>query len=104
MRNMLLFIALLAPAFAGAQPAHIPLDRPGEREFVLDLATLIEPADEEHIRQTCDAVLTSNAIPIIVLTITTMAFYDPNATSIETFARTLYDQWGIGHPQVSGQP
>jgi uncharacterized protein len=82
----------------------ISLERPGEREFVVDKADVITPEDEQRIKQICDRVLTDTASPIIVVTIESMAKYSQRGElPWETFARVLFDQWGIGHLTVGGQ-
>jgi len=82
---------------ANAQPpGRIPLERPGDRQFVLDKANLISDADEQKIKELADRLLTDKAAPIIVVTIESMAQYNGGGMRIETFARFLFDQWGIG--------
>ncbi|MBI1317559.1 MAG: hypothetical protein GC168_01240 [Candidatus Hydrogenedens sp.] len=95
----LLLTALGAPAFA----QKIPLARPGDREFVTDLAELIDAADEIKIAATADQLLTETAIPIIVVTISSMANFGYPDWRIENFARTLFDQWGIGYQELNGR-
>lgn len=75
---------------------ELTLDRPGDREFVRDLANMIDPADEEAIRKTCDKLLSDKATPIIVVTIESMAKHGGANLRIETFATLLFDQWQIG--------
>ena len=82
----------LAPQSVGP----IALAPPGDREFVLDKANLISDADEQKIKQLADQLLTEKAAPIIVVTIESMAQYGGGGLRIETFARLLFDQWGIG--------
>ena len=74
----------------------IALERPGEREFVLDKANLISDADEQKIKQLADKLLTDKAAPIIVVTIESMAQHGGAGIGIETFALVLFNQWGIG--------
>jgi uncharacterized protein len=81
----------------------ITLDRPGDREFVRDLAGLIAPSDVQKIKQICDRLLTDKATPIIVVTINSMADHGGGGMRIETFARLLFDQWGIGVAKINGQ-
>lgn len=83
-----------------ALPEQIPLQRPGDREFILDKADLLSDADEKHIRQIADQLLTDKAAPIIVVTIESMADYGGAGLRIETFARLLFDQWGIGPANI----
>src|SRR5262245_16522483 len=96
---------LLLLAFAQASAAQvITLDRPGDREFIVDRADLITPEDEQRIKQTADRLLTDTASPIIVVTIESMSNYTRRNMTIETFARVLFDQWGIGHLKIGDQP
>ena len=102
-------IAILAIAMClgmTAQPAlaqlpeQIALERPGDREFILDKAGVIDQADAKHIRELADDLLTAKAAPIVVVTIDSMANYGGGGLRIETFARLLFDQWGIGPEQL----
>jgi uncharacterized protein len=108
---MILFalMAVLHPATTGAQeepargPGLISLERPGERDFILDQADLITTADEQHIREIDTKLLNEKATPIIVVTIDSMSAHGGGGMRIETFARLLFDQWGIGHAKLNGQ-
>lgn len=95
---------LLLLLFAAPLAAQIKLDPPGQREFVLDHARLLDPGSTKAIKATCDRVLTEKAIPIVVVTIESMAAHNGAGMTIESFATALYNQWGIGHPTVHGQP
>lgn len=99
-RNCLLLLLLLAAPLC----AQIKLDPPGQREFVLDHANLLDDAARNAIKATCNRVLTDKAIPIVVVTIESMAAHNGAGMSIESFATALYNQWGVGHPTVHGQP
>jgi uncharacterized protein len=81
----------------------ITLDRPGDREFVRDLAHLIDNSDLEKIKTIGNRLLTEKATPIIVVTINSMADHGGAEMRIETFARLLFDQWGIGVAKLNGQ-
>ncbi len=94
---MCLLVASSAPAL------EISLDRPGDREFVRDLAEMLDPAAREKIRQLCDRLLTDKATPIIVVTIESMANHGADDMRIETFATLLFDQWQVGHATLGGQ-
>jgi uncharacterized protein len=93
---------LLCPAVHAQLPGQIDLERPGDREFVLDTANMIDDADEQKIKQLADKLLTDKAAPIIVVTIESMAHHGGAGLRIETFARLLFDQWGIG-PEKLGE-
>lgn len=92
----------LVPSLAPAQ--QINIEPPGERAFVQDLARMVKAEDVEAIREIADQLLTDQAVPIIVVTINSMADHGGPNLRIETFARLLFDQWGIGHEEIEGQP
>ena len=71
------------------------MEPPGDREFIRDLAGLLDPGAQEQIRKICDSLLTDKATPIIVITIESMAKHGGEGMRIETFATLLFDQWGI---------
>lgn len=83
-----------------ALPEEIPLQRPADREFILDKAEMLSDAEEKQIRQIADQLLTDKAAPIIVVTIESMGDYGGAGLRIETFARLLFDQWGIGPANI----
>jgi len=88
---------------APAGNLRINLDKPGDREFIRDLANLIDEGDELIIRQQTDKLLTDTATPIIVVTIESMVKHGGGGLRIETFARLLFDQWAIGHAKVNNK-
>lgn len=88
---------------ADLSATELELKRPGEREFVRDLAGMLDPASTERIRSVCERLLTDTATPIIVITIESMAKYGGEEMRIETFATLLFDQWGIGQATLAGQ-
>lgn len=69
-------------------------DRPAQGEFVLDEAVLIHAGDQQQIENACRNLLRDEQIPIVVVTIPSLAKYD--ASNIEAYARALFDNWGIG--------
>jgi uncharacterized protein len=88
---------------SSASAIEIDLDPPGDREFIRDLAGLLDSGSEEHIRKLCDSLLTDKVTPIIVITIESMAKHGGEDMRIETFATLLFDQWGIGHATLGKQ-
>ncbi|MEX0936864.1 MAG: TPM domain-containing protein [Pirellulales bacterium] len=98
-------VSILACQTAYAQlPSQIDLQRPGDREFVLDTADMINDADEQKIKQIADKLLTDKAAPIVVVTIESMGKHGGEGLRIETFARLLFDQWGIGPATLGETP
>ena len=81
----------LGPVSLPAQVV-IDLEKPGEREFVRDLADLIDAGAMESIKNACDKLLTEKATPIIVVTIKSMDDHRGSGLRIETFTRLLFDQ------------
>lgn len=100
-----LLTLLVATACLGGEHAlaqTIPIPQPGEREFVSDLANLISAEAEQSIKATADKLLTDTAIPIVVVTFSSMANMGFPDWRIETFATVLFDQWGVGHESING--
>jgi uncharacterized protein len=90
----LLLLAVLVPARARADATYP--ERPGDREFVADEANLLSQEDRQQIVGICDRLLTERKIPILVVTISSMADFGASGWSIERYARSLFDAWGIG--------
>jgi uncharacterized protein len=94
------YLFVLGSAFSIARGdglgERIGLDPPGQREFILDKANLLDSATKAQIQQECDKLLTEHATPIIVVTIPSLAQYGGGGLRIETFARLLFDQWQVG--------
>lgn len=96
-------IGLWVMVTTSASAVEIDLEPPGDREFIRDLAGLLDPGAQEQIRKICDSLLTDKATPIIVITIESMAKHGGEGMRIETFATLLFDQWGIGHATLEKQ-
>ncbi|MBI1370224.1 MAG: hypothetical protein GC162_16430 [Planctomycetes bacterium] len=90
-------LAALSPA---AMALKLDVERPGEHEFVRDLANMLTPEDKEKIRALGDKLLKEKATPIIVVTIESMAKHGGADLRLETFTRLLFDQWGIGQAKL----
>ncbi|MDP6637316.1 MAG: TPM domain-containing protein [Phycisphaerae bacterium] len=98
----MLCLMIWAPAVMG-QGIIKSLPRPGDREFVRDLADMLSPEDKEEIKILGDKLLTAKATPIIVVTIRSMDAHGGRGMRIETFARLLFDQWEIGIAKINGK-
>lgn len=96
-------IALCVGTAVQAHAGSLTLDRPGDREFVRDNARLLSPGEAGQIRQRCDQLLTDTDVPVFVVTVESMADHGGGQMTIETFAQTLFDQWGDTHPLIHGQ-
>lgn len=90
------FLHAASVAQAQLPQGFADLERPGDREFVVDKANLISSDDQQKIKQIADKLLTDKAVPIVVVTIQSMEQHGGRGLRIETFARLLFDKWGIG--------
>ena len=104
MRRLLFLMSLIllisTPLLAGVYEGVGFPEKPGPREFIVDKADLLSASQESSLKSELDKLLTDKAIPIVVVTITSMRVYDAQALTIEQYARQLYDHWGIGHQRV----
>ncbi len=73
--------------------------RPLQREFIVDEANLISPPDREQIKRICARLLEERQIPIVVVTIPSLAKY--GGLDVESYALGLFNNWGIGPRQNS---
>ncbi|QDU10599.1 TPM domain-containing protein [Gimesia aquarii] len=99
-------VLLFILGIKGLSPANaleLALEPPGDREFVRDLAGMLDEKTTKQIKEICDKLLTDKATPIIVVTIDSMAKYGGADMRIETFATILFNQWQIGHAKLGDQ-
>ncbi len=87
-------VALSATVASAQEGIQFP-ERPEERGFINDSANLIDGTDDEEIRFIADSLLTEKAVPIIVVTISSLSDYNAY-NGIESYARDLFDHWGVG--------
>ncbi len=103
--KILTLCCLIASCFsmpAQAQGVKFDIPQPdGTTNFVTDLAGLLDQPTQAKINEQCAKLLQDTATPIIIVTIPSMAQVGGRGFNIETFARLLFDQWGIGHLKVS---
>lgn len=98
---LLFVVGLLVPDVARA--SGLDIERPGQREFVVDHADILDASAEREIKRVAADLLDEHVTSIVVVTIESMADHGGERMDIETFARILFDQWGVGHPEVHGQ-
>lgn len=95
-----LLVALLALLFsapgARAQDFTFPA-RPAQGQYIADEARLIAPDDAAAIRTLSAQVDQERRIPIVVVTIPSLAAMNARGASIERYAGALFDAWGIGY-------
>lgn len=93
-----ILLILLCVAACPVEAGRLTLDRPGEREFIRDTAGLLSPGEARQLHQRCDTLLRDEGVPLFVVTVESMAAHGGADMTIESFARTLFDQWGDSHP------
>lgn len=91
---MALSTAELSLCRAGGALTYPP--RPGEREFIVDEAKLIAPGDATKIKEICDKLLTEKKVPILVVTIQSLATHGAGGWDLRVYAQNLFNTWGIG--------
>lgn len=101
--SLIIFFLFVSRGISSATALELTLDPPGDREFVRDLAGMLDEKTSKQIKEICDKLLTDKATPIIVVTIDSMAQYGGADMRIETFATILFNQWQIGHVQLGDQ-
>jgi len=70
--------------------------QPAAGEFCTDGAGLIAAKDRERINAIARALVLEHKIPLHVVTIRSLAGQGAEHESIESYARRLFDAWGIG--------
>jgi uncharacterized protein len=58
--------------------------------------------DQERIAAVCGRLLADRSIPLVVVTVPSMAAHSSQSMGIEAFTRRLFDQWGAGQQLVHG--
>ena len=93
-----LWMATLCPLAAWSQPTlelQLP-ERPREGVYVMDLAGMLSAPDRDAVSSMARETQAQKGIPILVVTVFSLAEFGAGGMSIEAFARTLFDRWGIG--------
>lgn len=81
--------------FTASVQAQIP-PKPQGHKFIHDRAATISEADRKTILRLQNETFDQAQIPIVVVTINRMSDYLPGTQTIERFASTWFDNWGIG--------
>lgn len=94
MKTLALLAALLLSLPARAA-LHLP-PAPQSDPYVVDLAQLISPEDEQEIQATAERLWADQQTQLVVVSIDSMAQYGGARMNIEDFASQLFREWGIG--------
>lgn len=71
-------------------------DKPPPQDFFVDRANLIAPTQREAINATAASLLRDQQIPIFVVTIGSLSEMDAAGSTVDQYAKALFDHWGIG--------
>ncbi|MBB6431014.1 TPM domain-containing protein [Algisphaera agarilytica] len=92
-------VSILLLLFAvGATASPLTIARPDDREFVRDTVGVLSPGEVRQLHQRCETLLNDTSVPMFVLTIDAMSNHGGKGMTIETFARTLFEEIGDAHP------
>ena len=91
-----LVVCLTVPASSFAAPISFP-DKPATKTFIVDHAAMLTEADKTHLNDVATALLLENRTPVYVVTIESLSMYNADFLSIESYARELFNEWGIGY-------
>lgn len=95
------FVALVSLGFPFTAKAVDFPKIPNGDIFVIDQANMISETDESLINSISLDLRNQKSIPIIVVSIESLADYDAEILSIEAYARALFDHWGIGREKYN---
>lgn len=69
---------------------------PPENTFFLDAANLLSRAEEQELNTVAFALMYDEKVPMIFVTVPSLAAYGSAEFGIEHYAGALFDHWGIG--------
>lgn len=72
--------------------------RPPDQDFFVDEANLLRPADAAEVDRIAGSLLAQEQVPIFVVTISSLGSQGAAGVGIESYAKQLFDHWGIGRP------
>jgi uncharacterized protein len=74
-------------------------DKPPETDYFVDNADLIASQDRTEINTIASKLLSEENIPVFVVTIPSLSNYQASIHTIESYATSLFNEWGIGSPE-----
>lgn len=72
-------------------------DKPADTDYFVDKAFLLDEQAAQIVNQTAAALLQEEQVPLFVVTIESLASLQASGSGIESYARQLFDHWGIGY-------
>ena len=95
--TLLLMIALLFVSGGSfAEAVTGVLEKPAQREYIVDTAGMVTVEDRQRITKIGDDLRTQTKAEIVVVTIDTLEGRD-----IETYANELFRRWGLGDEKLN---
>lgn len=95
MKSAVLSAFILLSVIADASAQTFP-NRPPNSAWYVDEAGLIKPAEAAEINRTAATLFRDKQIPIVVVTITSLAAKGADYYTIERYASELFNTWGLG--------
>jgi uncharacterized protein len=92
----MVFILATTTGLVSAQDGVSFPDKPPRQHFWVDEVRLLRPEDAAEIDRIAGELLRSEKVPLVVVTIRSLASYGAEDWGIERYARELFDHWGIG--------
>jgi uncharacterized protein len=89
-------VCLALAASAQAAEPTFPQRPDGEVNVVVDEAGLLRSGDVARINVVARELRADKQVPIIVVTIRSLASHNAGRSSINRYATALFDEWGIG--------
>lgn len=90
-----ILILILSFCFLSFADVKIP-PKPSENSYVFDYANIIDHADEEKMKAVASKIEEKSKAEIVVVTVESLGSY-----TIEEFANTLFNSWGIGDKKLN---
>ncbi len=94
-RNLLITVLVAWVSVTAASAAGLP-EIPTDKKFIQDYAGVIPEPIRKQIGEIQRTAFETNDTPIIVVTVRSMADYGYSGSTIEIFARDLFNKWQIG--------
>jgi uncharacterized protein len=91
---------LLLSRLLALLPAAADYPKPVD-DHVNDFAGVLTEAQAGKVREIARSVRSEKGIPVVVVTLDSLADWNAAGWSIERYATNLYNEWGIGSPETN---
>ena len=93
---LLMIVLLFASGGSFAEAVTGVLEKPAQREYIVDTAGMVTVEDRQRITKIGEDLRTQTKAEIVVVTIDTLEGRD-----IETYANELFRRWGLGDEKLN---